>query len=164
MEQQLFRDIMAGFPSGVTVVTALGEQGEPLGLTVSAFASASLTPALVLVCIEESANTLPAIQARQGFSVNFLAAGQVAIALHFASKSVERFVGISWSPPQTEYGGPLLDDVSAAQIECRVVQEVEAGDHLVIVGEVLRGWLDPDAHPLLHWNRGYHGLGEPVPD
>src|SRR5205823_14790943 len=94
IQGQLFRDIMAGFPSGVTVVTALADGGKPFGLTVSAFASVSLDPPQVLVCIERSANTLPAIVAAGGFTVNFLDAQSADLSVRFSLPTGDKFDGV----------------------------------------------------------------------
>jgi flavin reductase (DIM6/NTAB) family NADH-FMN oxidoreductase RutF len=155
IDQQLFRDIMAGFPSGVTIVSALGEGGEPNGMTVSAFCSVSLDPPLVLVSIEHTATTLPAILTSGGFTVNFLAVGQDELSDHFATKAPDKFSGINWSKPRTPRGGPILDGAVTAYIECDVQQAVEAGDHFLFVGRVTDGWLGPDDQPLMHWKRRY---------
>jgi len=160
IEPQLFRDIMAGFPSGVTVVTAFDHDGKPQGMTVSAFCSVSLDPPLVLVCIERSASAREPIQHRGGFSVNFLAAGEAPLSARFATRDIDRFEGVAWSQPETPHGGPLLDGVCVANIECRTTQAVEAGDHWVFVASVERGWRRPDGDPLLHWDRRYFRLGE----
>jgi flavin reductase (DIM6/NTAB) family NADH-FMN oxidoreductase RutF len=160
IESQLFRDIMADFPSGVTVVTALDRGGSPHGMTVSAFCSVSLEPPLVLVCIEKSASSREAIQERGGYSVNFLAAGQAELSVRFATREIDRFEGIAWSPPQTSAGGPLLDGVCVAQIECATTAAIEAGDHWIFVAAVERGWLNPAGEPILHWSRRYFRLGD----
>ena len=160
IDAQLFRDIMAGFPSGVSVVSALDGTGEPHGMTVSAFCSVSLEPELVLVCIERSASSCGAIQARGGFSVNFLASEHADLSVRFSTRELDRFEGLLWSQPQTENGGPLLDGVCVAQLECKTARAVEAGDHWIFVATVERGWLATDEQPLVHWNRGYYKLGE----
>jgi flavin reductase (DIM6/NTAB) family NADH-FMN oxidoreductase RutF len=155
MDEQLYRDIMAGFPKGVTVVTAILPGGEPTGLTVTACCSVSLRPQLLLVCIDKSANTLAAIQQSQGFTVNFLAAGEAGASARFAAPDIDRFAGLAWRKPQTPNAGPVLSELVTAHVECRVAQSIEAGDHWIFVGEVLTGELRRDAQPLLHWNRRY---------
>ena len=84
---QLFREIMACFPTGVAIVTAHEAGTRPRGLTVSAFCPVSLEPPLVLVCIDKRSNTLPALQESGGFTVNFLAGGREHLAVLYASKS-----------------------------------------------------------------------------
>ena len=162
MEEQLYRDIMAGFPKGVTVVTAFGADREPTGLTVTACCSVSLQPRLLLVCIDRGANTLRAVQAAGGFTVNFLAAGEAGASARFAAPDIDRFAGIHWQPPETDSAGPILVDIATAHIECRVIQAIEAGDHWVFLGEALTGARRPEARPLLHWNRRYYDVGGAV--
>jgi flavin reductase (DIM6/NTAB) family NADH-FMN oxidoreductase RutF len=93
IDPTLFRDLMASFPAGVTV-TALGDDGDVRGLTVSSFCSVSLDPPLVLVCIDKGSNTLPAIQARSAFTVNFLATGREELAGRLAGKGSTKFEGV----------------------------------------------------------------------
>src|SRR5215472_10756173 len=101
---QLYREIMACFPSGVAIVTAHEAGTRPRGLTLSAFCAVSLDPPLVLVCIDKSSNTLPALQASGGFTVNFLAGGREHLAVLYASKAEEKFEGIAWRRPELAEG------------------------------------------------------------
>ena len=136
---QLYRDIMACFPSGVAIVTASEADGKPRGLTLSAFCAVSLSPPLVLVCVDKTSNTLPALQAAGGFTVNFLAGGRDHLAVLYASKAEEKFEGIPWRPPDQREGGPILHEDSAAYAVCITRQAIEAGDHWVFIGEVHAG-------------------------
>lgn len=154
IEEHAFREIMSGFPAGVTVVTATDSNGLPHGLTVTAFCSVSLKPPLVLVCLERGTTTLPAVRDSGGFTVNFLARGHDDISVRFADREVDRFAGLDWEPPQHAFAGPVLTTVAIAAIECRLDQMVEAGDHWVLVGEVVRG-VQVGGEPLVHWQRRY---------
>src|SRR2546421_445450 len=99
---------MAGFPSGVTVVTGLDRRGRPFRLRVSAFCSLSLHPQLVLACLEKGASTLTVIREAGGFSVNFLAEDSSELSRRFAARGEEKFDGIAWDLPATTGSGPLL--------------------------------------------------------
>jgi flavin reductase (DIM6/NTAB) family NADH-FMN oxidoreductase RutF len=129
-----FRAALARWASGVAVVTAAA--GDRIhGMTVSAFASVSLAPPLVLVCADKSSITLEVVEAGGVFAVNVLAVDQQALSDRFASKKDEhrRFEGVPWRRGAT--GAPLLEGTVAA-LDCRVVAAHDAGDHVIYVGEV----------------------------
>src|SRR5260370_35188443 len=126
---------MACFPTGVAVVTAHESGDRPRGLTLSAFCAVSLEPPLVLVCIDRTSNTLPALQASGGFTVNFLAGGREHLAVLYASKAEEKFEGIAWRLSEVPEGGPIMPEDSAAYAVCVTRQAVEAVCHWVLIGE-----------------------------
>jgi flavin reductase (DIM6/NTAB) family NADH-FMN oxidoreductase RutF len=159
LDPSLFREVLAAFPAGVVVVTALDDQTRPLGLTVSAFCSVSAEPPLVLVCVDRSSNTLPAIRHSQAFTVNILAAGREQLALLFASKSDDKFVAVAWEASQFANAGPILSQDAAAHLVCRVQQEIEAGDHWVFIGEVVDAAVQEAHGPLLYHRRTFLGVG-----
>src|SRR4051812_36577574 len=109
MDADSFRHLLAHFASGVTVVTATGTDGEPKGLTVSAFCSVSSSPPLVLACVDLTSNTLPAIRQSGAFTVNVLASDCERIALAFASKGSSKFDELDWRGPHWGVGGPVLE-------------------------------------------------------
>jgi flavin reductase (DIM6/NTAB) family NADH-FMN oxidoreductase RutF len=158
-----FRRFMAGFPSGVTVVTAVDAQGNPSGMTCSSLCSASLDPPMLLVCLRRDSPTLHAVLCRSAFTVNLLHSAAQPTAELFASGAPDRFARVRWSPgPGT--CGPRLTQDSHALADCRVSGVVPGGDHMVVFGEVretvvLTG--DPPsaasqvARPLLHGLRRY---------
>jgi flavin reductase (DIM6/NTAB) family NADH-FMN oxidoreductase RutF len=158
---ELFREVMASNPSGVAVVTAREAGQRPRGLTLSAFCPVSLAPPLVLVCVARTSNTLPALQAAGGFTVNFLAGGREHLAVLYASKAEEKFESIEWRPPATPEGGPILHEDSAAYAVCVTRQAIEAGDHWVFIGEVQEAATIPDRLPLLYHRRTYRDLAQP---
>jgi flavin reductase (DIM6/NTAB) family NADH-FMN oxidoreductase RutF len=157
----LFRDVMSCFPAGVAVVTARDAGQRPRGLTLSAFCPVSLDPPLVLVCVAKTSNTLAALRAAGGFTVNFLAGGREHLAVLYASKAEEKFEGIGWRPPATPEGGPILHEDSAAFAVCVTRQAIDAGDHWVFIGEVQEAATIPDRLPLLYHRRAYQDLSEP---
>ena len=151
-----FKRALSRRASGVAVVTA--RNGEKIhGMTVSAFTEVSLSPPLVLVCADKTSNTLPVIRAGGVFAINVLAREQQALSNRFASKKDEdkRFHGLEFDVGRT--GAPLLRGV-AVNIDCRVVAEHEAGDHVIYIGEVqeVRSF---DHDPLLYF-RGTYGSFE----
>ena len=155
IDSQLFRDVMATFPSGVVVVTAYGVDGKPRGLTVSAFSAVSLDPPLALACIAKTSNTLPAVQHSKGFTANILAAGREQLAQRMSTKVSEKFDGLAWQRSESGEGGPVLEADTAAWAVCRLEQTIEAGDHWVLIGLVIEGGHRPGVAPMLFSRRAY---------
>jgi flavin reductase (DIM6/NTAB) family NADH-FMN oxidoreductase RutF len=151
VERELFLEIMASFPSGVGVVATL-DGDEPRGLTTTALSSVSADPPLLLVCVDVTSRTLPTLLARRGFVVNFLRSGRDELARLFASKAEHKFDGVPWRP--SPGGLPVLHEDAVAWAECTTEREIEAGDHLILVGRVEAGAaLRPDEAPLLYYRR-----------
>jgi flavin reductase (DIM6/NTAB) family NADH-FMN oxidoreductase RutF len=158
--EEQFLEIMSSFPTGVTVVTTTTADGNPKGLTISAFCPVSLHPPLVLVCIDNQSSTLVAIRESGMFTVNFLAAGREELARRFAAKMEDKFAGVPWDAPAGG-GGPVLTEDSGAYVVCRVVQTIEAGDHWVLLGAVEEGSLRADHLPLLYGRRTFSTWANP---
>jgi flavin reductase (DIM6/NTAB) family NADH-FMN oxidoreductase RutF len=153
IDESEFRRIMGHFPSGVAVVTSRRDDGAPCGLTVSSLASLSLEPRLVLVCVENDADSRACIERAGAYAVNVLEEGKgEALARRFAAGARDdKFTGVAYHPEQT--GSPVLDD-ALAWMDCRVAEVLPGGDHTVFIGEVLRG----DARegtPLVYYRGGY---------
>lgn len=149
-----FRAIMGCFPGGVAVVTTLDASGAPRGLTLSATCSVSVEPAILLICVDKKSNTLCALRDSRRFVTNFLRAGESETALKFASKSLDKFDDVDWTT--TSMGLPLLKSQSLAYAECEVIQEVDAGDHVVFLGSVVAGAVSSsDEQPLLYFRRQF---------
>jgi flavin reductase (DIM6/NTAB) family NADH-FMN oxidoreductase RutF len=150
-----FRSVLGRFASGITIVTTLDAQGRDVGMTVSAFASASLQPPLISVCIGHAASMHGALHTADRFGVNILASDQEALSRRFAAvESSHRFEGIGYE--RGESGVVLLDD-ALAHMECVRVAQHEAGDHTLFIGEVERA-VARDARPLLYYRGGYAQL------
>ncbi|HRK39410.1 MAG TPA: flavin reductase family protein [Burkholderiaceae bacterium] len=127
------RTALGQFATGVTVVTALGPSGEPVGLTVSSFNSVSLAPPLVLWSLGCQSRALDAFRACSHYAINVLAANQLPWALQFAARDVDRFASVRWTPGLD--GVPLLEG-TLATFECINRSQYPAGDHIIFVGEV----------------------------
>ena len=160
-----FRDVMAQWPSGVTVVTTLVD-GVRHGMTASSFSSVSLDPPLVSVCLDRRLYSHELISASGVFGVNVLAKDQAEVARRFAGMvpglAVEdRFEGESWTTADT--GVPLLDS-ALGWLDCRVVHEYPGGDHTIFVGEVRRRPRRPRTAPLLFHSRGWGQFADVLPD
>jgi flavin reductase (DIM6/NTAB) family NADH-FMN oxidoreductase RutF len=148
-----FRLAMSHFASGVTVVTT-EQEGQPFGMTVASFASLSLHPLLVLVCIETSAKTHDAIIAAGKFGVSILGAEQSEISSKFASRGDDRFTGVDIVRGALDV--PLIAG-ALTTIECRLHAQLPGGDHTIFVGEVV----DVQTHegdPLLYFRSGYREM------
>ena len=155
MDQRRFRDTVGAFPTGVTIVTANGDDG-PAGLTTNAFTSLSLDPPLILVCFDNASRTLPVVRASGRFAVNVLRAGQEDLAAVFASKRLqdEKFAEVTHS---SDHGVPVLDG-ALAWLVCDVVELLPGGDHTIGIGAVT-ALSATDGEPLLFWRSAYRSLG-----
>ena len=154
LDEALFKLAMSHFASGVTVVST-EHDGTPYGMTVASFASLSLHPPLVLICIEKGVKSHDAIAAAEKFGVSMLSHEQAEVSNRFASKKVEdRFSGVAWS--RGELGMPLIDGAICA-IECSVHSQLPGGDHTIFVGEVL-SVRTREAQPLVYFRSGYRAL------
>ena len=154
IDPDTFRSVLGRFATGVTVVTTRDAAGVDHGMTVSAFCSASLAPPLVAIFIDRRANTLPALVASGFFAVNILAQGQEALSRRFAWQETGRFDGIGYTRGAT---GAVLLEETLAWLECRVVESHEAGDHVIVIGEV-EDAEDRTERPLLYYRGGYAQL------
>jgi flavin reductase (DIM6/NTAB) family NADH-FMN oxidoreductase RutF len=161
IEQRAFRHTMGQFASGVTVVTT-HEHEQPVGITVSSFASLSLDPPLVLICIDNRGRSHDAIARAGVFAVNILAEDQEHLARVFASRAPDKFGGVDYRLSATNL--PLLDGVLAT-IECRVVNAVPGGDHTIFIGEVIELETLGGGPLLYHTGRfGQFAKAEPLED
>jgi flavin reductase (DIM6/NTAB) family NADH-FMN oxidoreductase RutF len=153
VDAQDFKDVMAAFPSGVTVVTTRDEAGAPHGATVSAFMSLSLEPPLVVVSLAHQATCLELITAQGYFAVNILAAGRDEVSTRFATRAVDRFADTAWVEAVT--GAPVLEADVVGFVDCAVHEVVEAGDHALVIGRVVAATASPERDPLLYFRRRY---------
>lgn len=144
-----FRATLGMFATGVTIVTARNDQGEPVGLTASSFNSVSLDPPLVLWSLGKAAGSMAVFSNGRHYAINVLAADQQALAERFAARGVDRWAGVGFT--EGAGGAPLLEGC-VATFECFNRSQYTEGDHVIFVGEVERCARRADASPLL-----YHG-------
>ncbi|MBD3771536.1 MAG: alpha/beta fold hydrolase [Rhodobacterales bacterium] len=154
-DARTLRDALGCFATGVTVVTTLDEEGQPVGLTANSFTSVSLDPPLLLVCIAKTASSLDALEAAENFAVNVLHIGQQPTSNLFAKAGEDRFAATPWS--RGHNGAPLLSG-ALANFECRRHALHEGGDHVILVGEVVRARFEPRRDPLLYFRGKYRRL------
>ena len=161
VDRQTFVEIMASYPAGVAIVTTLDADGSPRGLTTTAVSSVSAEPPLLLVCVDLTSRTLPALRAGGRFVVNFLREGRSELARLFASKQDDKFDHVGWRASAS--GMPVLTADALAWAECVTVQELEPGDHVILLGQVEEGAsaADEDA-PLMYYRRSW-GVWKPAP-
>ncbi|HJT18245.1 MAG TPA: flavin reductase family protein [Thermoanaerobaculia bacterium] len=144
---------MSHFASGVTVVTTEVE-GKPFGMTVASFASLSLHPPLVLICIEKTVKTHDAIASAGKFGVSILRSDQQEVSSRFASRAEDKFAGLTIRRGTLDL--PLISG-ALTTLECRVTQQLPGGDHSIFVGEVIDAQTTEGA-PLLHFRSKYREL------
>ena len=146
---QALREAFGVFMTGVTVVTTHDADKNPLGFTANSFTSVSLDPPLVLVCMANSSKNYEAIANASGFAVNILCEQQKEVSNTFARPVDDRFATVDWR--QGPHGSPIIAGVSA-WFDCSTYQQVEAGDHIVLIGKVEA--FDNTGAPGLGYSRG----------
>ncbi|HTR64966.1 MAG TPA: flavin reductase family protein [Terriglobales bacterium] len=154
-----FRRAMGRFATGVTVIT-VDYEGEVQGMTANAFASVSLEPLLVLVCVERKTRTHAHLHARKRFGVNVLAADQRAISEYYALPTrshgeAEEKAGARFD--RTAHGTPVLHG-ALAYLECRLDTAQDAGDHTIFIAEVEDVTVN-EGEPLLYFRGEYRRIG-----
>jgi flavin reductase (DIM6/NTAB) family NADH-FMN oxidoreductase RutF len=154
VDSSLYRTACGKFATGITVVTVVGQDGLPHGITVNSFTSVSLDPPLVLVCIDRKATILPKLEKAEFIGINVLAEDQKELSVQFARAGTDRFEAVPWITG--ELGAPLLEG-ALAYYECAVTEIVDAGDHKIFIAEVqhLRCF---EGRPLLYFASGYRTL------
>jgi len=161
VEPNMFRQALSKFASGVTVISTLTPEKAPVGVTVSAFTSLSLTPPLVLICLDRSTAQLGAYTDGPSFCVNILASGQQAISNAFAYPGpIPPFDSVPYDTGHL--GLPVIRGTSAS-LECRREAVYPGGDHMIIIGAVLHAAWNDDLEPLIYAAGAYRSLAAPEP-
>jgi flavin reductase (DIM6/NTAB) family NADH-FMN oxidoreductase RutF len=159
LDASAFRKAMGSFPTGVTVVTVACGDGNLHGVTVNSFSSVSLDPMLVLVCLNQASRAVGLIERAGAFVVNVLSAGQQNVSRWFANQDrpagSAMFDGVPLEPGVT--GCPVLAD-AAASFDCRLRHSYRAGDHLIVLGEVVALVHRPQLEPLIFHTGTYKSL------
>jgi flavin reductase (DIM6/NTAB) family NADH-FMN oxidoreductase RutF len=153
------RRALGTFVTGVTVITTHDAEGLPRGMTANSFTSVSLDPPLLLVCVGRGAHSFAAFNASSSFAVNLLHEGQTDVSNLFASKAANKFDTISYDRVHT--GSPILTDC-LSWFDCTVHRRVDAGDHVVLIGEVQAFGTSPSA-PLGFCRGRYANIKDPLP-
>ena len=165
ISSEQFRDALRHFPAGVTIVTVQAPGYEKVhGLTVSAFASLSPEPPLIMVAIDHRGVGHEMLQVEGAvFAVNILAQDQAALSNRFAwVKDEDRFAEGDWETAVT--GAPVLKN-ALAWLDCTIQARYEAGTHTIYLGRVEASDVPrPDEAPLIYWNRDYRYLHQDNPE
>ena len=154
-DPRTLRDALGCFATGVTVVTCLGPDGNPAGLTVNSFTSVSLDPPLLLVCLHKMAASATALIEASHFAVNVLQTGQQPASIRFATRDEDRFGATPWACG--EAGAPILKD-SLGVFECERYAVHDGGDHHILIGQVVKASFDGSLDPLLFFRGRYRRL------
>ncbi|MGW0460772.1 flavin reductase family protein [Streptomyces tendae] len=154
IDTSLLRKAFGAFPSGVTAVCAL-DGGEPLGMAVSSFISVSMTPPLVAVSIQQTSTTWPRLRSARRLGLSVLAEGQDQLCRALAAKDGDRFEGAS---VHTSENGGLFIHGAAAWFECSVYEELDAGDHAIVLLEIHELHTEADVAPLVFYRSGFRRL------
>lgn len=154
-DTRALRDALGRFATGVTIVTtADAASGEPAGFTANSFASVSLEPPILLVCLAHTAASYALFRASDTFAVNVLSAEQETIAKTFATRGADKFADVAWA--RGSRGAPLIDG-SLARFDCAMHERVVAGDHDVLFGRVL-GFSRHEGRALVYHSGGFATL------
>lgn len=143
-----FKLALGNYPTGVTVVTTSHET-KPIGLTVNSFASVSIDPLLILWSLDKKSQLHSYFTNASHFAVNILASDQEQLCTLFASKIPDRFAQAQWST--SSLGLPILHD-TAAILQCKTFQQIDAGDHTIFIGQV-QDITNAQKEPLLYHRR-----------
>ena len=156
IDTSAFKAVVGRFATGVTVVTTRDGQGNLAGLTANAFASVSVDPPMVLVCLDDESQTYGHLKDAGSFAVHILAEGQEHLARRFADARRDKSLLVDWRVG--DHGTPSLRHCLAS-MECRVVHQYRGGDHVIVVGEVERLHVDAEQDkPLLYYRGALGGL------
>ncbi len=145
----IYKQALGNYPTGISVVTAVDENNEPIGLTVNSFASVSIDPLLILWSIDKNVTTYDTFRKIDKFAINILAADQREVAVLFSTKEEERFHNCEWT--LSEKGLPILTNAMAT-LECETFKTVEVGDHTTLFGHV-KEVIATEKAPLLYHKR-----------
>lgn len=133
VDPRALRRAFGAFATGVTITTTRDAEGAPVGFTANSFASVSLDPPLLMVCLAETASSFPAFRDAGVFAVNVLGERQREASTRFATRGADKFATVPWQPAAS--GAPLIDG-SVAWFDCRTERIVPAGDHAILLGRV----------------------------
>ncbi|WP_201513015.1 flavin reductase family protein [Psychrobacter alimentarius] len=154
LDPKMLRNAFGSYMTGVTVITAVSKDGTPVGFTANSFTSVSLNPPLLLVCPAKSLSTFEVFANCDSFVVNILSEDQQAVSNIFASSKEDRFSQIEWH--KDEQGNPVIDG-ALTHFSCKTERNLDAGDHNLLVGEVLN-FSNREGHGLGYASGGYFSL------
>ena len=149
------RQALGSFPTGVTVVSCLDKNKNPLGFTANSFTSVSLDPQLISICIDKESFNIDSFSITKHFAVSVLSEDQQSISTTFATPNEDRFQNVEWRTEDT--GSPIIEN-AVAWFDCNTRQVIDAGDHLILIGEIIAFDSSPKT-PLMYLRGNYVNLG-----
>ena len=155
----LFRDAMASFPSGITIVTTIDAENRWWGFTATSFCSVSAAPPLVLVCLDRNAECHAAFRNAKGWMIHIIQPNHADLAVLFATRGADKFAGGRFR--EGEGGLPVLDE-AVVRLHCSPNSRYSGGDHTILVGRVEGVWIDDAQTPALYFRRNFHPLPLPA--
>ena len=157
IDTRSFRDTLGQFATGVCVITTAAEAVPKFGMTVNSFSSLSLEPPLVIWSIGKSSECFDDFNKVDSYAINVLSEDQQALSGRYSKRGEHALVDGDWSEGDT--GMPVLNDVLAS-FECDIVNRVDGGDHVILVGAVKHFNQGHAAKPLLFFSGGYRTLAD----
>jgi flavin reductase (DIM6/NTAB) family NADH-FMN oxidoreductase RutF len=149
------RSTLGSFATGVTIATTMDAELGPVGVTANSFSSVSIDPPLVSWCLKQGSYSLPAFRRSQRFAINVLGASHIELCRRFAQSHSQKWDGINYRAGSS--GCPNLVEAIAI-FECRIVAEHEAGDHVILLGQIEMAHADTSAEPLVFYRGAYTTL------
>jgi flavin reductase (DIM6/NTAB) family NADH-FMN oxidoreductase RutF len=153
-DQSLLRQAFGCFPSGVTAFCGLLD-GVAEGMAASSFTSVSLDPALVSVCVANTSTTWPKLAKLNRLGLSVLAGDHAPIARALASKTGDRFDGVDWTSTDS---GAVFVHGATLWLECAPFKRVAAGDHEIVVLQIVALAMYPDVAPMVFHRSNFHEL------
>lgn len=154
IDTDTFRHLLGRFASGIAIITAR-DGDRDVGMTVSAFCSVSMSPPLVLVCVDHNASMHGLLLSHPKLGISIIASEHEAHSRRFADRNErQRFEGVPFTRGENDV---MLLDNAAAQLECQIVKDYDGGDHTIFIAEVERGRMG-ESRPLLHYSGRYAQL------
>ena len=151
-----FREALGHYASGITVIASHIDD-EPIGFTCQSFYSVSMDPPLVSFSVMASSASYPKIRKAGRFVVNILSDEQVDVSNQFARRGTDKWNGIEWNT--SPLGNPIIAG-SLHWLDCEIYAEHEAGDHMIVIGEVKALNLQKavETQPLLYFKGQYRNI------
>ncbi len=157
MTENDFKAAVGKYPTGVTVISTQYDE-QLYGFTANSFTSVSLNPSLISFCLNVKAGSFKAFVNSSYFAINILAADQGEIAEHFAKHISNKFQDVDYT--LNDLAVPLLSGC-LSNVECRKYNQIEAGDHYIFIGEVIKTKiLVSDKKPLIYYAKNYRKLND----
>lgn len=132
-DTKYLRRILGQFATGVAIVTAQKDDGQPCGITINSLTSVSLDPPLLLFCLSKTSGTLPVFQQSEKFAINILDGEQKQLSQDFARINYDKFANVIWKKGENDC--PIFP-FNIATIECTKVNEFDGGDHRIFLGKI----------------------------